>query len=70
MGVSISDNPSSLIFRSKPFRFGTSVEEAANTVINDVAPMYNFDFTGKSYYIGNVEKFDNGYVTVGWTCWN
>lgn len=71
MGVTAASDPSALIFRRKPFRFGTSAEEAANAVINDVMPMYGFDMSGKNYFLSAVEKFDNGYVvTVGWTRWN
>ncbi len=71
MGALAASDPASLIYRRKPFRFGTSSDEAANAMINDVLPMYNFDVTGKNYFISSVEKFDNGYVvTVGWTRWN
>ena len=71
MGATASSDPGSLIYRRKPFRFGTSAEEAANAMINDVLPMYGFDVAGKNYYFSAVEKFDNGYVvTMGWTRWN
>lgn len=71
MGASEGSDPSALIYRSIPIRLGTSPEEAANTVINDVMPMFNFDFNGKNFYISSIEKFDNGYVVmVGWTRWN
>ncbi|MCR5669712.1 MAG: hypothetical protein K6G10_01790 [Butyrivibrio sp.] len=71
MGATEASDPGSLIYRRVPIRLGTSAEEAANAVINDVLPMYGFDVTGKNYYFAKVEKFDNGYVVnMGWTGWN
>ncbi|WP_207641378.1 hypothetical protein [Butyrivibrio proteoclasticus] len=71
MGAIQTSDPAPLIFRSKPFRFETTPEEAANAMINDVMPNFGFDMAGKNYFISAVQKFDNGYVvTVGWTRWN
>ena len=71
MGAIQASDPAPLIFRSKPFRFETTPEDAANAMINDVMPNFGFDMAGKNYFISAVQKFDNGYVvTVGWTRWN
>lgn len=71
MGAVQTTDPAPLIFRSKPFRFETSPEEAASAMINDVMPMFGFEMAGKNYFVASVQKFDNGYVvTVGWTRWN
>ena len=71
MGAIQTSDPAPPIFRSKPFRFETTPEDAANAMINDVMPNFGFDMAGKNYFISAVQKFDNGYVvTVGWTRWN